>query len=223
MRPAAVRAWLRQVLIKSVRYGASQGALAGALPGAVVGMFNWAVGSPLDWTMLLTFGGAAGGLMRGWKPGYRLAGIVDRYVGWKRFWQVVGAIIGAMVGTMFGLIGALAIFPIFLGFFVGLYTGRYAGEKFWQTGNALGWERIWGALTAVSAGGFGWGVAKLAGALGMNYFGARLAVGLLPFTGDGSMMSGMVWLVVSGASGAIFGAFSGWVVDLAGRLSRLTD
>lgn len=223
LRTAALKSSLRTILTKSVRYGIGQGALAGAAPAALLGLFNWLSGSPLDWTLLLTFSGIAGGVVRGWKPGYRLARLVDQYVGWKRFWEVLGALIGAAIGTTFGLIGAMAVFPLFLGFFLGLYLGQYAGGKLWQFGNQLGWERIGGSVMAFFAGGFGFGLARLANQLGLNALGARLAVDLLPFAGDGPFWYPIIWLLAGAFGGALFGALSGWFVDLAGRFSRLTD
>ena len=46
--------------------------------------------------------GVAGGLLRGWKPGHKLASVIGRYIGWKLFWQIMGALIGMTVMSVSG-------------------------------------------------------------------------------------------------------------------------
>jgi hypothetical protein len=223
MRPGAMRGWAGRMLSLSLMVGGGQGALAGALAAAAVALLNWSAAGPLDWDVLVAVAGLAGGLLRGWQPGYRFANLVDRYVGWKRFWQGIGIVIGGLIGLAFGLIFVWAIFPVILGLVLGAQSGMYVGGKLWQAGKTLGWEKILAAIGALGAAVFGWGAAKIAGAAGLNYLGAELAVGLLPLTGDGLPASALLWFLAGGMSGAIFGALAGLLVDLFGRITRLTS
>jgi serine/threonine protein kinase len=223
MRPGVVGSYFRTRAYKSFTVGAAQGALAGALPGALVALVNWSTAGPLDWTILPALSGASAGMVRGWKPGYRLGALVNRYLGWKYFWQGVGALIGMTLGGMFGLLFAWAIIPVFLGLILGARSGIYIGSKIWQLGNRVSWEGIWGTVSAVGAAALGWGIAGMVGSIGLNAVGAELAVGLLPFSGNGSLSWALLWILSGSLSGAIVGALSGFLIDLLGRLSALVN
>jgi len=223
IQPGMMSAWLRQWLSRSFIFGGGYGALAGAALASMIALLNWSAGSPLNWELLLAGAGLAGGLIRGWQPGCRLANLLDRYVGWKRFWQGVGLLIGAGVGAAFGLVFAWSIIPVIFGLILGAKSGLYLGGQFWKVGKPIGWERILGTLGAFGAAGLGWGAAKIAGAGGFDYLGVQLAAGLLPFSGDGLPGSALIWFLGGGFSGAVFGALAGLLVDLLGRLMRLTN
>lgn len=223
IQPGAFRSWLRQWLGKSFLVGGGMGALAGAIPAALIAVFNWSTGSPLNWDLLVISAGVAGGLLRGWQPGYRFADVVDRYVGLKRFWQVIGLMVGAAVGSAFGMVCAWAIFPLIIGLVMGAQGGAYLGGRLWQAGKTVGWEKILGIIGALGAGALGWGAARLAAAAGLSYLGARVGAGLMPLAGDGVVESGLLWLLAGGLSGAVFGALGGMLVDLVARMLRLTD
>jgi hypothetical protein len=222
IRPGAARNWVRQWISNSLIIGGGQGAAAGMIPGALVALLCWSGGTPLNWSLILGLGGAAGGLLRGWRPGYRLASLVDQYIGWKRFWEGFGLLGGAVGGGLLGMMMAWAVIPVILGLVLGARIGMYIGSKIWQLGSNLGWERIWGTISALGAAGLGWGAAKITGAIGLNVFGAQLAVGMQPFTGDALFSSAMLWLVVGGICGGAFGGIAGLLVDLGGRFTRLT-
>jgi hypothetical protein len=222
IQPGAARNWLRQWISSSFLIGGGQGAAAGMVPGIFIALLCWSGGVPLNWSLLLSLGGAAGGLLRGWRPGYRLASLVGQYIGWKRFWEGVGLVSGAVGGAMVGLLMAWAVIPVILGLVLGARIGIYLGAKIWQLGNGLGWERIWGAISALGAAGLGWGAARLTGWIGLDVFGAQLVAGLEPFMSDFSFTSAMIWLMAGGMSGALFGGIAGLLVDLGGRLTRLT-
>lgn len=222
VNPVAIGAWLRQWITNSLVVGGGQGALAGMVPGAAVGFLSWLSVSALHWEVILALSGAAGGLLRGWQPGYRLAGLINQYIGWKRFWQGLGLTLGAVGGSLLGLFTNWPVIPVVLGLVLGAWFGVVAGSKIYQMGINLRWERIWGVFTALLAAGLGWGAASLVGAVGLNTFGARLVVGLQPFSADDTLSAALLWLIAGGTSGAIFGAVSGILVDLIGRFTRLT-
>jgi serine/threonine protein kinase len=219
----AIRAWLRQRTYKSIVIGGGQGALAGMMPGAAVALFNWFSGDLLSWSLLMALGGAAGGLLRGWKPGQKLSALIDRYVGWKLFWEGLGLVAGVVLGGMFGLLFIWAVIPVILGLILGAQVGRYIGRGIFTLGSGLGWERIWAGFSALGFGALGFGIARLAGVAGLNTFGANLAEGLLPFASNGSLMWATVWVLAGCTGGAISGGLAGIASDLIGRLSGLVD
>lgn len=223
LRSFTLNNWVRPRAYKSFTIGGAQGAAAGALLGMLVSLINWFSGDVMAWSLLFPLGGTAGGLLRGWKPGHRLGSIISRYIGWKRFWEGFGLVTGAVIGLMMGMVFIWAVIPVILGLILGAQTGKYVGGKIYQFGSVLGWERIWAGLSALSAAGIGFGVAKLAGTLGMNAFGAQLANALLPFAVDGSALSAVGWALAGGAGGAIAGGLAGIAADLFGRLSGLVD
>jgi serine/threonine protein kinase len=223
LHPGAFGQWARQRVHKSVTVGAGQGALIGALPGIVIALFNWFAAGPLDWSLLLVASGALAGMLRGYKPGYRLGALVNRYLGWRFFWQGVGAVTGTIVGGTLGMLFGWAIIPVILGVVLGARGGLYIGGKIWLLANRLSWEGIWGTVSALGAAALGWGVANLIGSFGLNAFGADLAVALLPFSGNGSVWWAFIWLLSGGVSGALVGALSGFLVDLLGRFTALVN
>ena len=222
LHPGTLRGWVLQWLRLSVLVGGGRGALAGAGLAALVALLNWSTGSPLNWNLLVAAAGAAGGLLRGWQPGARFAHLVGQYVGWKRFWQGMGLMVGVAVGGGFGMAFAWAALPSIFAVVLGAQGGLYLGGRFWQAGQNLSWERILAVVGSLGAGGVGWGVAEIAGAGGLNQLGAQLGDSLLLLSGDGQPGSALIWLLAGGLSGAMFGALAGLLVDLFGRLVRLT-
>ena len=218
-----VRNWVRQRAYKSVKVGGLQGAMAGAVPGAAIGLYSWFSGDVLAWPLLISLAGTAGGLLRGWKPGHRLAALIDRYIGWKLFWEGIGLVAGITIGGMIGMIFVWAIFPVILGFVLGARTGIYLGRKIWQLGQNFGWERIWGAISGLGFGALGFGLAQLLGIIGMNTLGANLSMGLLPFAANDSLWWALLWMLSGAAGGALSGALAGILADLLGRLTGLVD
>jgi serine/threonine protein kinase len=223
MRPGAAGQWMRQRLYKSVTVGALQGALVGALPASALALLNWWTSGPLNWSLLLILSGVSAGMVRGYKPGYRLGILVDRYLGWKHFWRGVCAVMGTMLGGMFGLLFGWAVIPVILGVVLGARAGYYIGSQIWQLGNRVSWENIWGTVSALAAAGMGWGIATLAGSAGLNILGADLAVTLMPFSGNGEAYWALIWFAAGGSSGALIGALSGFIIDLLGRITALVN
>lgn len=221
--PGAIRNWVRQRATKSFVVGGGQGAIAGALPGALIALLNWYSGEMLAWSLLVAIGGAAGGLLRGWKPGHKLAALIGRYVGWKLFWEAVGLVVGMLLGGTLGLVFIWAIFPVIIGLILGAQTGRYLGGKIYQFGSFLGWERLWGVFSALGFAAIGLGAAQLLGLAGMSALGANLANGLMPFASNGSFFWAMTWIVAGAGGGALSGALAGTISDMIGRLSGLVD
>lgn len=222
LRPAALRGWILLWLRLSVLVGGGRGALAGAGLAALVALLNWSAGSPLNWDLLAATAGAAGGLLRGWQPGARFAHLVGQYLGWKRFWQGMGLIVGAAVAGAFGMAFVWTILPSIFAVILGAQGGLYLGGRFWQAGQNLSWERILAVVGALGAAGVGWVVAEIAGTGGLDQLGAQLGDSLLLLSGDGQPGSALIWLLAGGLSGAVFGALAGVLVDLFGRLVRLT-
>jgi hypothetical protein len=221
--PGSLQNWARVRAYKSLSIGGMQGALAGALPGALVGLANWTAGQEVAWALLFTLGGIAGGLVRGWNPGHKLATLIDRFIGWKSFWEAFGLIGGAIGGVALGLVFAWAIIPIFLGLILGSQVGLYLGRKLHQLGSLMGWERIWGGLSAASFGAMGFGVTQVLGAAGVNILGAYLNTQVLPVAESGSMMWALAWLLCGAAMGALGGALVGILSDVVGRFTGLVD
>ena len=215
--------WLRQRATKSLLVGGAQGAMAGAVPGMALGLYNWFGGETLAWSVMMVIGGILGGLLRGWSPGRKLAGLIDHYLGWKIFWEAVGLIGGVVLGGMLGLIFIWAVFPVIIGLLLGAQVGRFAGRTIYQVGSLFGWERIWAGFSAVGFGALGFGLAKLLGMLGVQAFGSNLAAGLLPFAANESLMWAGIWMIAGGTGGALSGGLAGTVADLIGRLSGLVD
>jgi hypothetical protein len=221
--PGAVRNWVRQRTYDSFKIGGAQGALAGALPGGIFALIQWSNNASIAWPLLFSLSGAAAGLLRGWKPGHRLASLVDQGLGWKRFWQILGGLVGAGLGGIAGIFFVWAVIPVILGLVLGAQTGVYLGKRIWQVGQPLGWERIWGALSGIAFGGLGFGLARLIGWLGLNMFGDKISAGLLPLPVIQSWESALLWGIVGGIGGALIGALVGSVTDLLGRLTGLVN
>jgi len=221
--PVSVGIWARQLLYQSLSVGGGQGALAGAVPGMVLGVLNWSAGEALYWTLLFSLGGAAGGLLRGWRPGHKLASVIDRFIGWQHFWQGLGLLAGALLGGALGMLFAWAIFPVILGLVLGAQGGVLLGRKIWQAGSMVGWERIWGTISALGFGAIGFGIAHLAGLLGMNALGTDLANWLLPYASNDSYIWAFIWVLAGGLGGALAGALGGIFTDFIGRVTRLVN
>ena len=217
-------AWSRPRLSKSLAIGGGLGALIGALIGALAGMASASLGEMAALTMLWALGGAAAGVLRGWKPGYRMSVWVNRHVGWHRVLPILGLLAGALIGMLIGLlIGWWAILPVFIGLILGAYLGRQAGRMFVVLGNRLGWERIWAGLSAGCAALFGWQVATWLGGGAVGLLAAEGASSLAGWL-SGSTPSFLVTAGVSGAlCGGLAGAVSGSFADLVARFSGLID
>jgi len=122
-----------------------------------------------------------------------------------------------------GMFFVWAVIPVILGLIFGAQGGLFLGRKIFQLGNTFGWERIWGAFSAVGFGVMGFGLSRLIGALGANTIGANLASGLFPFAANESAWWAFVWLMAGAAGGALAGALAGVLTDLLGRLTGLMD
>lgn len=210
-RVAAVQAlglrnWIKLQAYRGFFLGGGNGAVAGSLPGMIIGLMAGTNGEALNWSLLFALGGAAGGLFRGWNPGYRLGLRLNGSVGWLNFWQIAGTVFGAITGGVMGLLFGWAILPIFLGPVVGARTGRKVGRRIWLMGSSLGWERIWGAVAALSAAGLGWIIAGLAGSLGMSSLGSYFTVAL-DYGGVRPLLNTIL-------SGAFTSALGGWVAGM---------
>ena len=223
-RPGSLRAWIGPRLSKSFLTGGGMGALIGAVIGMLVGLASASFGEIAAWTLMWALGGAAAGVLRGWKPGYKLSMWVESHVGWGRLLPVSGLLFGAMVGMLVGLvIGWWAIIPIFIGLFYGARYGKMAGRKVVEVGNRIGWNRIWAGLSAAAAALIGWQAAVWlsAGAVGnLTAQGATTLSGWL----SGSTPNLLVTAAVSGVlCGGLAGAVSGSLTDLVARFCGLAD
>jgi hypothetical protein len=207
---------------KTMYVGGGQGALFGAIPGILIGLAAWTAGNPLAWALLFALGGAAGGLMRGWAPGHKMASLIDRLVGWKRFWEGIGLISGAIGGFMLGLVFIWAIVPVFLGLILGAQVGLHTGRKLYQLGDRLGWERIWGVLSAAGFGALGYGLAHILGLAFQGIIGGYLDAQLFPAASD-SVAWALAWMLAGGMTSALGGAIGGILADFIGRFSGLVD
>jgi hypothetical protein len=211
-------------IYKSVAIGGGLGALAGILPGAVVSVASASAGNVAAWGLLWAFGGAAGGMLVGWRPWYRFSQWVNQTIGWHRFWQGLGLVGGAFAGGLAGLVlGWWAIFPVFIGLFYGAKAGVRLGRKIWESGNRLGWERI---LTVLGAGGaalFGWMIARWIGFSVLGSMSNQMAGGLSAWILEQSISLPLAWAAVGALGGALGGAIAGTFADLFGRFTGLVD
>lgn len=200
------------------------GALIGASIGGLAGLASASLGEIAAWTLMWSLGGAAAGVLRGWKPGYKLSMWVDSHVGWDRLLPVLGLLSGAMVGMLVGLIiGWWAIVPIFIGLFYGARLGKKAGSKVVEMGNRIGWNRIWAGLSAGIAALFGWQAAVW---LSGGAVGSLTAQGATTLSGwlSGSTPNLLVTAAISGVlGGGLAGAVSGSLTDLVARFCGLVD
>lgn len=223
LQPGAIGAWIRRRALKSLAVGSWQGALVGAVPGIIIGLYNWASGSALAWGLIFAIGGVLGGLRRGWAPGHKISALIDRYLGWKIFWQGLGLIAGLLIGGALGLTLIWAVIPVILGMALGARGGLFLGGQIWKLGNRFGWEHIWGVISGLGFGAFGYGVAQLISLVGGNAFETNLVNGLLPFANNGSFTWAAIWAMAGAASGIISGAIAGILTDLITRLSGLVN
>jgi hypothetical protein len=218
-RRLGVRAWLRQQVSRSLLVGGMYGALSGMLPGLLMGLIAGAASEPLAWNLLFAVGGATAGLSRGWQPGYRLAALVDRWIGWRRFWRGFGMVTGAVLGLTVGLVFAVAVFPVILGPLLGGRAGIGLGEKVWNSGRSLGWERIWAGLGAMSTAGFGWVVAGLLGASVGSEWGPNVVFALE----YGGVRPLLTTILAGGFCSALGGLAAGILTDFVAGLLGLAD
>jgi hypothetical protein len=111
--------------------------------------------------------------------------------------------------------------PEILGLVLGAQGGVLLGRKIWQAGSLVGWERIWGTISALGFGAIGFGIAHLTGLLGMNALGTGLANWLLPYASNDSYIWAFIWVLAGGLGGALAGALGGILTDFIGRVTRL--
>jgi len=202
--------------------GGGQGARFVVLPGVRVALANWSAGIPMNWALLFAIGGAAGGLARGWVPGHKLASLIGQWIGWKRFWEAIGLIGGAIGGFMLGLVFIWAIVPVFLGLILGAQGGLFLGRKLYQAGDLLGWERIWGVLSAASFGAVGFGVGQILGAAFQSILGVYMNTQVLPASGE-ALVGILGWMLAGAVASGLSGALAGIVADFIGRFTGLVD
>ena len=226
--PGSVRAWVSPRLSKSLLVGGGLGALIGALIGGLAGLASASMGEIAAWTLMWALGGAAAGVLRGWKPGYRMSMWVEKHIGWHRLLPVFGMLAGAMFGMLLGfIIGWWAIIPVFVGMFYGGRLGKRAGHKVVLLGSRIGWDRLWAGLSAVVAALFGlrmavWLSGGLVGSLVAQ--GADLLTGWILGLLSSSAPDLLIVALVSGAlCGGLAGAVSGVLTDLVARFSGLVD
>ncbi|MEE4609308.1 MAG: hypothetical protein V2L15_10510 [Desulfobacteraceae bacterium] len=223
-RPIGLRAWASPRLSKSLLAGGGMGAMIGAAIGGLVGFASASLGEITAWTLVWALGGAAAGVLRGWKPGYKLSVWVDSRLGWDRLLPIVGLLFGAMVGTLVGLVvGWWAIIPVFIGMYFGARTGKKAGRKVVGIGNRIGWNRIWAGLSAGIAALFGWWAAVW---LSGGAVGSLTAQGATTLSGwlSGSTPNLLLTAAVGGmVCGGLAGAVSGSLTDLVARFCGLGD
>ena len=212
----AVISWAGQRIIKSVLIGGGLGAAAGALPALLLAAASHSAGETAALTLLIALGGATGGLLRGWEPGYRLGGWLDRHLRFPWLWQGAGMLVGGAVGTALGLVFWWAIFPVVLGLVLGARAGAEAGKLLWQAANRIGWGRIWAALGGAGAGYLGWQIGSWAARGGLD----QLLFSWLPADLFGVAWA---WLLAGALSGALGGALAGVTADLLARLVGLRD
>jgi serine/threonine protein kinase len=219
-----LRAWARPRLTKSFLTGGGMGAMIGASIGILAGLASASLGEIAAWTLIWSLGGAAAGVLRGWKPGYKLSTLVDSHVGWDRLLPMLGLLSGAMVGMLVGLvIGWWAIIPVFIGLIYGARFGKRVGLKLVDLGSRIGWNRIWAGLSAGVAALFGWQAAVW---LSGGAVGSLLAQGITALSGwfSGSTPNLLVTAAVSGMlCGGLAGAVSGSLTDLVARFCGLVD
>lgn len=178
----------------------------------------------VTWSLLWALGGAAAGLLRGWKPGYRLSLWVNQHIGWHRVMQAVGLLVGALGGAVAGFaIGWWAVIPVFLGLYYGGKKGMLLGRRLWLAGNRLGWERIWAVVGAAGAAFTGWTIATWAGSSGLGSLAGSYGQDLAVWLADSSTSWLLAWAVVGALGGALGGAIGGTLADLFARLSGLVD
>jgi len=220
--PGALRAWFRAWVGSSLAVGGGLGAASGMIPGMVVAFICWLASCPPDWGAIIHLGGAAGGLLCGWRPAYRLATQIDKKIGWKRFWEGAALTGGAAGGGALGTLVDRALVPALLGIVLGATIGYLLGSKLWEAGLKIGWDKIWRGVSMLGAAALGWEVSALAGEGGLNKLGAALAGGLQPYAADNAFSSALAWLLTGVLGGALSGAVAGWSVELAGRVTRLS-
>jgi len=214
--------WAGPRLYKSLAIGGGLGALVGALSGASISVAGWLTAeSMISWVLLCAVGGASAGLLRGWRPGYRVSLWVDRSVGWRRILEAIGILIGAGFGGFIGLVlGWWAVLPVFIGLFFGARLGLKAGSRLWLFGAQYGWERIWAGIGALCVGLLGWGLASWFGAGSLS---TQLAGSFSTWITGQSASLVLTALALGALGGALGGAVAGTLADLFARLFNLLD
>ncbi|HEY3345903.1 MAG TPA: hypothetical protein VGJ97_13295 [Anaerolineaceae bacterium] len=217
MPPRPLLTWVGLRVAKSLAIGGTLGALAGAVPGAFLAAASHSLGAAAAWTLLFALGGASGGLLRGWKPGYRLGAWVDRYMGWTWVWQALGMLLGAGLGLMVGMVFWWAIFPVFLGAFLGARAGISGGRLLWLAAKRFGWGRIWAVVFGCGAAATGYLLANWTANQGL---GQLVTTWTLINASDGLVWT---WVITGAACGGLGGAMAGMIADLVARLTGLVD
>lgn len=217
--------WARPRIARSLLVGGGYGLLAGAILAALINLAAGSLGQAAAWGLLCSLGGAAAGVLRGWKPGYRLSLWVEQSVGWQRVLQGFGLLAGALGGGLFGfVIGWWAVIPIFIGLFLGAKKGVLLGSKIWSAGTRYGWDRIWSILGAVGSGAAGWLILSWisAGSLG-GFFQQYTGEAVLWLAQSVESSPILEWALTGALAGAFGGAVAGTLSDLSSRLAGLLD
>ncbi|HEX7975931.1 MAG TPA: hypothetical protein VF498_16100, partial [Anaerolineales bacterium] len=168
-------------------------------------------------------GGASAAVLRGWRPSSRLGRLVNRWIGWERFWRGAGLVGGALVGGILGMTLAWMIFPIFIGLVGGAGLGAKFGEKIWLAGSRVGWDRLWTAFGTANAVLLGGGLAWGASLLGLGHLAHQVAGALSSWVGGPSGSLVLDWAIAGALGGAFGGAIAGTLTDLFARFSGLVD
>ncbi len=208
---------------RSLVFGGGGGALLGLALCALLAAASGALGFPMEWGPLLAVGGAAGGMLRGWRPGYRFGLWVSRRIGWSYFWQGVGILAGAAIGLLLSLPFGMLIFPLFLGLFAGGRAGYSIGKKLWLTGAPYGWERIWAGMSAVWTAISGVFLINWLASTGLGEQGILLANEFGLWVAAQTEGQAVVWLATGALGGAAGGLIAGFIVDLIARAFGLID
>ncbi|MGE5222867.1 MAG: hypothetical protein ACM3PY_10525, partial [Omnitrophica WOR_2 bacterium] len=215
--------WFRPRLYKSAYTGGALGAFVGILPGVFLAAGSTAIGHPAAWNIVWMFGGAAGGMLRGWNPGNRMGTFIRRKLGWERFWKIAGLLSGAALGFAASLPFIYLVFPLIVGPIMGAWAGIGGGQRIWFAGRRLGWERIWTVAWALGAAMSGMGLAFLisAGPPGLWFSQLAEQVRLWMLTQNASEPT--IIVALGGLGGLLGGAVAGFFGDLFARLAGLLD
>lgn len=205
--------------MKSLTIGSGFGALAGILAGALVAMGAGVLDVPLGMVLLLSLGGALGGIARGWQPGFHSGEWIAIHVGWERFLEISGALLGAILGVALTLPIAWMVCPTPIGFVAGGWVGLQLGLKLWQrVGFAWNWERIWAGSVAAWAAFVCALVVRWLGTAVLGSGLERAAESIEPWimveTGNNTVL---VWLATGALAGAVGGAVAGFLTDIIAR------
>lgn len=203
---------------KSLTMGSGFGALAGVTACGLLALGAGALDVPLGWILLLTLGGALGGVARGWHPGYRSGEWITIHIGWKRFLEIAGAISGAGLGFTLTLPAAWLICPPPIGLAVGGWSGYQLARRLWQkVGYSWHWERIWAGFSSAFSAAVCALIVRWLGEVAIGSGLARVSDRLLPWILVETDSIILVWLATGALAGAVGGAVAGFLTDVIAR------